>query len=233
MVEKAIEHLGWKTEGPNPYAAAIGKRIGATVQPFGTLVGVCANYHARSLHSPIVPIAFNLNPGGLKFIQLEMGSGNRQETHDYMEQVWDQFLPSRPFEYHDLATTVEEWNLWDERQLSDTLDVAASLAIFVSCLGLLGLVSYLVKTRMREIGIRKVLGAGTATIVGHLTSDFAKLILIANLVAWPVAWWAIDDWLNNFAYRMEIGFGAFLITGVLAFLTAGLMIGYHTYKAAS
>jgi putative ABC transport system permease protein len=86
---------------------------------------------------------------------------------------------------------------------------------------------------MREIGIRKVLGAGTATIVRHLTSDFAKLILIANLVAWPISWWVIDDWLNSFVYRMEIGVSAFLMTGVLAFVTAGVMIGYHTYKAAS
>ena len=229
---KAVE-LGWKTDEPNPYAEAIGKQIGAKGQPFGTLVGVCADYHARSLHSPIGPIAFNLNPGGLKYIQLQLGPGDRAETVAHLKKVWQDFIPSRPFMHNFLERTVEEWNYWNERRLSNILEVAAILAIFVSCLGLLGLVSYLAETKMKEIGIRKVLGAGTASIIRHLTSDFARLILIANLIAWPIAWWAIDDWLNNFAYRMEMGVSPFLLTGLLAFVAAGTMIGYHTYRAAS
>jgi putative ABC transport system permease protein len=106
----------------------------------------------------------------------------------------------------------------------------------------LGLVSYLsdispvctlAETRTKEIAIRKVLGAGTGRIVQHLTVDFAVLILIANLVSWPIAWWAIDDWLNNYPYRMDLQIQVFLLTRAMAFCAAGLMIAYHTFRAAN
>jgi putative ABC transport system permease protein len=230
---KAVELLGWKTDNPNPYQNAIGKGIGAQGHPQGTVVGVCADYHVRSLHAPIGAVAYNLNPGGLKFVQLRLKNGDTAGALAHAKQVWNAFLPSRPFEYTSVDETVSYWNVADERRLASVLDIAAALSIFVSSLGLLGLVSYIVEARMREVGIRKILGAGWTSIFRHLTSDFALLILAANVIACPLAWFWADNWLNTFIYRMDLGVSPFLLTASLSFSAAALMISYHVHRAAS
>jgi putative ABC transport system permease protein len=232
--EKAVEAFGWKTDDPNPYANAIGQQIRRSVtDTVGVVVGVCEDFHFQSMRGPVGPAGFTLRAGALKYMQLRLGDGDFDETMDHVKKVWNTFLPTRPFDFNTLEESLTEWNYWEERRLSDILDLAAWLAIAVSCLGLLGLVSYLAETRTKEIAIRKTLGATTGRIVRLLTVDFALLILIANLVSWPIAWWAIDDWLNDYAYRMHMDISIFLATGFLAFAAAGLMIAYHTFRAAT
>ena len=232
--EKAVEAFGWKTDDQNPYQNAIGKPIKrGNYDEMGVVVGVCADFHYQSMRGPVGPVAFTLRAQALKFMQLRLGDGDFDETLEHVKQVWNTFLPTRPFKHNTLEQSLTDWNYWEERRLSRVLDLAAWLAVLVSCLGLLGLVSYMAETRTREIAIRKVLGASSGRVVRHLTVDFAILILIANLVSWPIAWWAIEDWLNNFAYRMEMQTGIFLMTGAMAFCAAGLMIAWHTFRAAT
>ena len=119
-----------------------------------------------------------------------------------------------------------------ERQLSQTMSVFAALAIFVACLGLLGLVSFLTEQRKKEVGIRKVLGASAGLVVGLFLKEFIRLVLVSCLLAWPIAYWATNEWLQNFAYRIEISALPFLIGGVCMVVLTTITVAYRVIKAA-
>jgi len=149
----------------------------------------------------------------------------------YLETTWQKFIPEFPFKYNFLDETINRLYR-DEERIVIILNLFSGMSIFISCLGLFGLVSYTIEQRTKEIGIRKVLGATVPNIAMHLTKDYVKWVLIANIFAWPVAYWAMNRWLQNFAYRTNIGIATFILSATLALLIALITISYQAIKAA-
>ena len=146
-------------------------------------------------------------------------------------ETWKEFAPSNPFNYSFLDDDFN--NLYiNEKQTREMFTVFSLLAIFIACLGLFGLASFTVDQKTKEIGIRKVLGASTPGLVAYLNSRFLKWILIANLVAWPAGWYIMNNWLKNFAYRIDLNLWMFLTAAVLAFIIAMATVSFQTIKAA-
>ena len=148
-----------------------------------------------------------------------------------IDQVWQAQVPEYPIRRSFLDDDYAALYAGESRTLG-LFTGFAGIAVLIACLGLYGLAVFMAERRTKEIGIRKVLGATIANIVRLLSWDFSKLVIIANLIAWPVAWWAMQGWLGNFAYRADIDFTAFLSAGLLAFALAVATVWVHAYKAA-
>jgi putative ABC transport system permease protein len=152
-------------------------------------------------------------------------------TIDFLRQTWQRFDSRYPFEYYFLDEKFAQLYA-SEQRLMQTFGLFAILAVLVAGLGLLGLTSYAAEQRTKEIGIRKVLGATVAGIITMLSRDFLKLVLIANVIAWPLAWFAMNHWLQDFAYRIDISWWMFVLAGGLALLIALLTVSTQAIKAA-
>ncbi len=148
-----------------------------------------------------------------------------------MHTTWDKINPGHAFEYQFLDEHFKELYQADQ-QVSKIVGILAGLAIVISCLGLFGLASYTAERRIREIGIRKVLGASVQSVVSLLSKDFIKLVFISNLIAWPIAWFMLNKWLQDFAYRVDISWWVFVVAGVAALLIALLTVSFQAIKAA-
>jgi len=202
----------------------------------GMIVGLMKDYHHNSLHVPIEPLILRLhkmswggNYWGNVIVRTE--KGKTKQAIASMEKLYKQFNPGFPFKYY--FTDDEIANRYKaEYTVSKLSRYFAFLAIFISCLGLFGLVTFTAEQRTKEIGIRKVLGASVTGIVGMLSKDFLTLVVIAAVIAFPVAWLAMHRWLNDFAYRINIGWWVFVIAGVIALLIALLTISFQSIKAA-
>jgi len=148
-----------------------------------------------------------------------------------LQGIWNRLLPEYPFEYKFLDEHFTEMYRADT-QVSKIVGILAGLAIIISCLGLFGLASFSAEKRVKEIGIRKVLGASVQNVVGLLSRNFIKLVFIANLIAWPLAWFALDKWLADFAYRVDISWWVFIIAGLAALLIALFTVSFQAIRAA-
>mgnify|MGYP006384145963 FL=1 len=148
-----------------------------------------------------------------------------------IDNKWKEFVKDRPFQYTFLDKTVEAQYL-SEAITRKVFSFFSSLAIFIACIGLLGLAAYATQQRVREISIRKVLGASSGTIVQMLSKDFLKLVFIAALIAFPIAWYSMYRWLQDFAYRINIGWWVFVVAGLAAVMVAMLTISFQAIKAA-
>jgi putative ABC transport system permease protein len=201
----------------------------------GTIVGVMKDFHHNSLHVPIEPLILRLfkkswnSYWGNIIIRTE--KGKTKEAIASMEKLYKQFNPGFPFKYYFTDDEIAK-NYKSEHTVSKLSRYFAFLAIFISCLGLFGLVTFTAEQKTKEIGIRKVLGASVTGIVQMLSKDFLKLVLLAAVIAFPVAWWAMHRWLNDFAYRVDIGWWVFAVAGVTALLIALLTISFQSIKAA-
>jgi putative ABC transport system permease protein len=227
--EKAAELLGW--EDP------IGKRINNWSRNRGdfVVIGVIKDYHYESLHQEIRPQALFLSTGYYtrveSFISVRLNTANISETIGRIENAWKTFAPQTPFQYSFLDKDYE--NLYiNERQTRQLFSVFSFLAIFIACLGLFGLASFIADQKTKEIGIRKVLGASVVKIVKNLNGSFLKWVLIANLMAWPIAWFAMNRWLENFAYRIGLSWWMFVLAAVLAVIISLITVSFQTVKAA-
>jgi putative ABC transport system permease protein len=223
--EAAMRMIGWPDA-----ASAVDKQFSYGGRK-GRLIGVLKDFHFESMHQQIVPMVLMLPRNQFNYLSVKLGGANLRESLAGVENVWNTYLPGRPFEY----TFMDEnfGKLYAAEQRQGTLFVTFSvLAIFIACLGLFGLASFNAVQRTKEIGIRKVLGASVSGIVLLLSREFTRLVLIANLVAWPVAWFAMDRWLQNFAYRVPMGPGMFILAGLIALLIALLTVSYQSIKAA-
>jgi putative ABC transport system permease protein len=233
--EKAVSEMGLK----NPIGARLTSPDGfyngrdGSIYTY-TVIGVLKNYHYQSLHQVIEPLVF-VSSARFKdingFAAVRIKANNFNNSVAAIEEKWKTFVPERPFHYSFLDKTVEEQYLAEQRT-QKIFTFFSSLAIFIACIGLLGLAAYATQQRTREIGIRKVLGASATNIVGMLSLDFLKLVLIAALIAFPVAWWAMHTWLQDFAYRVNIGWWVFAIAGISAVIIALATISYQAIKAA-
>ena len=223
--EVSIAAIGWSSA-----EESIGKRFqygGRT----GKIIGVVRDFHFESLHQKIAPIVFLINPGRFNAVSVRIAAGHAENVLDILKDRWQLLRPSYPF----IPQFVDEQfnrQYESEERLGLVFGIFSGLAVVIACLGLLGLASFVAERRTKEIGVRKVLGASIANIVFQLTKQFTLLVLVANLVAWPLAYFVMTSWLDGFAYRTNIGLFTFLFAGVLAILVAFLTISYQAIRAA-
>ncbi len=194
-----------------------------------TVVGVIEDFHIASLHKAIMPQIVYYAPG--RSLSLRLAPQNIATTVGVLKERWNAIDPSRPLDFYYLEDAFDA-QYRAEEQLSDIFSSFTVFAIVIACLGLFGMASYTAEQRTKEIGIRKVLGASVPGVVALLSRDFVKLIIIANLVAWPVAYWAMHVWLKNFAYRTGIALWIFVLTGLAALGIALLTVSYQSIRAA-
>ncbi|MEP6738564.1 MAG: ABC transporter permease [Chryseolinea sp.] len=197
----------------------------------GEIIGVVKDFNFTSLHRNIEPLSMPYEPFACRYLSLKVKSENMTATIEEVHKIWNRLAPHRPFLYSflddDFAKQYQkDFNF---RELFTTF---SCLAIFIACLGLLGLATYTAELRTKEIGIRKVLGANITSIVTMLSKDFVWLILISMVIATPIAWYTMDKWLEDFAYHISIQFWIFVLAGVAALVIAVLTISYQAIKAA-
>ena len=195
-----------------------------------TIVGVVKNFNFESLRQNIGPLVFVL--GYNKWVTtFKVSPDNVQSLLKDIESKWKSMAPGMPFRYQFLDESFD--NMYRAEQRIGKVAISfAVLAVFIACLGLFGLATYMAEQRTKEIGVRKVLGASVANVAVMLSKDFIKLVLVASLIAFPVAWWAMNKWLQDFAYRVDIGWWVFVVAGLLAVLIAVITVSYQAIKAA-
>jgi len=165
-------------------------------------------------------------------ISVKIAAERIPETLAHIEKTWKEFSPGFPFDFHFIDDLVDS-QYKNEERLARTVGYFAALGIFIACLGLFGLASFLAEQRTKEIGVRKILGASVAGILMLLSKEFSKWVVAANIVAWPLAYYALNKWLADFAYRTNIGIWPFLIAAVVALAIAVMTVSYQSIRAAT
>lgn len=223
--ESAIEYLGWTP------AEAIGRRVDANLGN-SVVVGVVEDFHFASLHQEIGFYGFhNRKSEWLQYLLIKLRTTELREAMQQIENVFDKVAPSTALEYVFLDESLDKLYKSEER-LAKVVFIFAGLAIFIACLGLFALAAFATERRIKEIGIRKVLGASVANIVNLLSQDFLKLVLIAVFIASPIAWWVMQRWLADFAYRINIQWWVFALAAGLAILITLMTVSAQSVKAA-
>lgn len=195
------------------------------------VIGVIKNIHNESLHETMQPMAFFLQQTNHEYVMVKVGTGDLTNTVSLVEEQWGKSFRGNPFEYFFLD---EYFNSYYEadRSFRNLFLVFAALAIFIGCLGLFGLSSYTAVQKTKEIGIRKVLGSTTTGIVQLMFKDFLILIGIANLIAWPLSWYFLNQWLENYPYHISVNLLSFLVATLVVLVIAFLTVSFHTFKTA-
>ncbi|GHA54044.1 ABC transporter permease [Pontibacter akesuensis] len=198
----------------------------------GRIIGVVNDINFESLHKEIAPMVFMIRGwGNYQNISIKIG-GDTPQALAHIEETWNKFLPNYPFEYEFMDQLYGQ-TYEAEQKKGQIFTLFSCMAILIACLGLFGLASYTTVQRRKEIGIRKVFGAPVASIVALISKDFMKLVLVANILAWPIAWYAMRSWLDDFAYRINIGTDIFILAGIVAFIIAMATISYQAIRAAT
>ncbi len=213
------------------YENAIGKKF-SLWDTEGTIIGVARDFHISSLHEQIEPLIIIVNPNWNSYIFAKISSNNIKSVIAKIEEVHQSLNPDYPFEFHFLDAEYEGIYLSEERT-GKLFQCFSFVAIFISCLGLFGLSSFIVEQRTKEIGIRKVLGANVPIILLQLLRDFTKWVFIANIIAWPIGYFVMKQWLKNFAYRTDFDWRIFFLSGIITLLIAVTRVGYKSLKAAT
>lgn len=196
----------------------------------GRVLGVVEDFHFESLHQEIIPMVFH-SSRFFNRISVKISGSNLQEALTHIENKWKEFLPHRPFEYDFLSVQYEK--LYESEQKQGQLfTIFSGLAIIIACLGLFGLATFNTLQRVKEIGIRKVLGASVPHILTLLSKEIVMLVVLANIIAWPLSWYFMNKWLNGFAYKIDLGAGVFVLATLVAVLIALLTVSSQTIKAA-
>jgi putative ABC transport system permease protein len=224
--EVAVRRFGWKPE------EAIGKELSFSGNSKGKIVGVMNDFNFRSLHSKIEPMALLLYPIYFDAISVRILPGNLHATIDFIQQEWEATFPGEIFEFSfldDRMTQLYE----NEMKTQNIFIIFSCFSIFVACLGLFGLSVFTATERTKEIGIRKVLGAPIGRILLLLSREFIIWVILANIIAWPLAYLIMNKWLEDFAYRVEMGWWICVLSGVAALTIALITISFHSIKAAT
>jgi len=224
--ESAAQRFGWTPE------EAVGKKLeGPYSKEAAQIVGVVKNFNYMSLRREVEPMVFLLDPEYIRAISVRIMPGNFERTLGFIQDKWQSAFPGEQFEFSFLDNRVNQ--LYErEKKMQKIFIIFSSLSMLVACLGLLGLVSFTSEIRTKEIGIRKVLGASTGSVIVLLSKEFIKWIFLANIVAWPLAWFMMNKWLQNFAYRVNIGWIVFVLAGFVTMFIATLTFIFQTVKTA-
>lgn len=226
--EAAVKAFGWTSPED-----ALGKRLqtgyGGRINP---IIGVTKNFHFRGLQTEVEPLVMEFLPWSFRYLTISMNITHIKETMTFVESQWKILFPENPFESFFLDMDFNRQYKADE-QAGSIFSIFTLLGLIIACLGLFGLASFMAESRTKEIGIRKVLGASTPGLVVMLSKQFTKWVILANCVAWPIAYVFIDRWLKNFAYRSNIGIGIFVFSGFVTLFIALLTISFQSVKAAT
>ncbi len=237
--EALVRAYGWTPE------AAVGQRLPGPF-PDHEILGVTEDFHYTSLHSPVGPVVIvpkpdlllrgatnvDFNGDSSVDVMVRLGSTNVPAVLDRLKAVWEEAAPEQPFAFSFLDATLDA-QYRQEQRLVRIVGVAAGLAVFIACLGLLGLAALTAERRRKEVGVRKVLGASVADVVGLLTRDFAWLVGLGFAVAVPAAWWAAERWLDGFAYQVGVGPAPLVVAGVLTLSVALATVAGQALRAAT
>ncbi|MBL7761906.1 MAG: ABC transporter permease [Chitinophagaceae bacterium] len=226
--ETAVKMLNWKSPQD-----AIGKVFKYGNQN-GRIIGVLQDFHFESMHQAIVPMVMVMTPPSQPYynsISIKIKGGNTAQAIAVFERTWKKFFPETPADYQFVDDNYKKLYESEQRQAS-IFSAFACIAIIIACLGLFGLSAFAISQRVKEIGVRKVLGADVSGIVGLLSKDFLKLVAIAAVIAFPVAWYAMHSWLKDFAYRVNIQWWVFIVAGLLAAFIAFTTVSFQAIKAA-
>lgn len=198
----------------------------------GEIIGVVKDFHFKPLDKEIEPITFTLNEEWMEYITIRYNTANLPLFIEKMEAEWKNHFPHEAYTYFVLKDRYESLYV-DESRMKSILLFFTFLAIFIGCLGLFGLAAFVAQQKSKEIGIRKVHGASVGSIVGLLTRQFTYWVLLANIIAWPFAFYFLDNWLANFYYRIAMPYWVFFASGILALILAVLTVGYRAFRAAT
>jgi len=209
----------------------LGKRLGQGNNQT-SIIGVVKNYNFRSLRQAIDPLILIYNPRNTGVVFARLDTSNIPAALSYVESVFKKFAPGYPFNYRFLDDALDSLYR-SEQRIGALFRYFSILAILISCLGLFGLASFMAEQRTKEIGIRKVLGASISQIMLLLSREFTKWVLVANVIAWPIAYYAVRQWLRSYAYKVEITLWPFILAAALAFIIALLTVSFQAFKAAS
>lgn len=223
--EKLAETFNWSSE------EAIGKDLNLQGGREGKVVGVVKNFNYASLKENIEPLALFMQPNMYDNLLVKISPNSIRTTLSSLGELWRDLAPHRPFEFQFLDQNLDALYKSEQRTKNIFL-LFAGFAIFIACLGLIGLSSYTIERRTKEIGIRKVLGASLSGIVSLVSFDFLKLVALGFVIATPVAWYTMNQWLADFAYRIDMGLGVFIVAGIAALLIALFTVSWQSIKAA-
>ncbi len=222
--ESAAKQLGWTPQ------KAIGKKMFLDNSRPGYVKGVVKDFNFESLQSPIKPFVLFPEIEGRELL-IKINGQYLSQTISFLQNKWKTIVPNRPFEYSFLDEDYN--NLYDnELRLGKIMNLFSSIAIILACIGLFGLSTYSAQQRIKEIGVRKILGASVSNIVFVLSKDFIKLSILAIVIAFPVAWWVMNSWLQSYQYRINIEWRVFIITGLITILIALVTVSFQAIKAA-
>ncbi len=227
--ETAVVHFGWGSP-----KKALGKELVLIFRESRkscNVIGVVKDFHVQSLYQQVEPMFLHISPNSCSFLLVKVRPNRSSDALNFLKEKWEAYVPYSPFEYTFLDDYFERQYRADE-QRGKMLGGLTALAICIACLGLFGLASYIAEQRTKEVGIRKVLGASVANIVLLFTKDFVKPVILANLLAWPVAYYAMIGWLYNFAYRIDLSIGFFILSGVLTLMIALMTVGWQAVRTA-
>ena len=233
--EALVKLFGWKS--------GVGQKLPGRIEQ--QIIGVVKDFNYQSLHTKVQPLAMVVKPdtffrriNDISFtsplqprISVRLKAGNLVASLNTLKQVWKNIVPDQEFEYRFLDETVAA-QYRQEQRTATIVKIASTLSIFIACMGLFGLATLTVVRRTREIGIRKVLGASVSSVVRLLSKEFLVLVIIAALIAFPLGWWAMNKWLEDFAYRIHIEWWVFPVAGIAALLIALLTVSFQAIKAA-
>jgi putative ABC transport system permease protein len=207
----------------------IGKRFSHQGRE-GIIIGVVKDYHGGSLHEPIFPKVILHRDGFFVCVKFVPGQTSRMVA--FLEDKWEKFVPGQPFRYGFVDESIAGLYM-TERRIGKIFSNFTVLAVLIACLGLFGMASFTAERRTKEIGIRKVMGARVGSIVLLLTKDFTRWVLMANVIAWPLAYFAARKWLGGFAYRTRLGWEVFALALILALSIALATVSYQAIRAAT
>lgn len=197
-----------------------------------TVIGVVEDFHFESLKKNVSPLMLFLSKKPSGFISFRFQSANTEDVIRLLENNWKQMAPGQPFTYQFLDESFGKMYAAETR-LGSIFGIFSTVAIVIACLGLFALTAFTAEQRTKEIGIRKVLGASVSSIVVMLSKDFGKLVVIAFALATPFAWWGVTKWLEDYQYKVDIGWWVYVAAGGAAFLVAWLTMSYQSIKAAT
>jgi len=221
--ETAARQLGWDSP--------VGKQIARGGQNPGQVIGVVEDFHYSSMRTKIRPMALNIRPTQFRYLAARVHPQDASQALNFLEKTWNKFAPEYPFEHFFADEKFDRYYRY-EQKVGELFGLFSILAIVISCLGIFGMISFTAEQSTKEIGVRKVLGASAASIVLLLSKRFVRWVLTANLVAWPLAWFAMNRWLEGFAYRISINPLFFPLAGLTALAIALATVSYHSLKTA-
>ena len=196
----------------------------------GTVIGIVRDFHFQSLHEPIRPFLFTLTGSSFNYILVKTSTNNFQERLADIEKAYKRVQPYFGFEFHFLEEQLEEQYLSEERT-ANILGTFSIIAIAIACFGLFAMSMLTFQQKLKEISVRKVLGASSLNLLTLLVAGFTRLIIVAILLGTPVSWWIMDGWLDNFTYQVGIHPLVFIVSGLILVAISWITLGYFTVKA--